>query len=183
MTMSESRTPPTGAIVRARAGETLSVVGGNDASMRSDWPQEDFLAWLDGLKAQLGLPSDYQLASHLGIPHTLISGWRSGRQRPSLETLIKIAPRVGEDPRRLWVLAGHVNAVDVGLLAEDAAPRIDLNLPDELVEAIALYRRPDLTKEDEARFKWGLRNFTQGFLAELASRQPSNHPRSGKRAG
>lgn len=108
---------------------------------RTDWPQGAFLRWLDELKESLGLPSDLQLAQHLGIGHTLISGWRNGRQRPSQGTLTTIAAATGDDPRRLWVLAGIATPQEVGL----AGAKPPEPLPQEINDLIALYRRSDKT--------------------------------------
>lgn len=108
-------------------------------STSSEWPQRQFLAWLDELKERLDVPSDYQLAQRLGIGHTLISGWRNGRQRPSIGTLTAIATATGDDARRLWVLAGAVPADNVGL-SQQPAPE---PLPREIEDLIALYHRSD----------------------------------------
>ena len=127
--------------VRVRADKTARVSAGHHASVptQTSWPKANFLQWLDELKDSLGLPSDLQLAQHLGIGHTLISGWRNGRQRPSQGTLTTIAGRTGDDPRQLWVLAGVATAAEVGL----EGTRVPEPLPKEINDLIALYRRSD----------------------------------------
>lgn len=136
---------PTWAIIgptdRVRTNKTDQDLNGHSGRVptRTDWPQATFLKWLDQLKDSLGLPSDLQLAQHLGIGHTLISGWRNGRQRPSTGTLTAIASATGEDPRHLWVLAGVATAQEVGLAGRPAPDP----LPREITDLIALYRRSD----------------------------------------
>lgn len=115
---------------------------------RPDWPQEEFLAWLTATKRRLQIASDNQLATHLGIGHTLISGWKNNKQRPSFETLIQIAGVLDMDARQLWVLAGLVTPGQVGLLDEDQLTRAP-ELPAAVVELLDLLGDPRL--DDAAR--------------------------------
>lgn len=148
---------------------------------RGDWPQEDFLRWLDAVCAQLNLGSDNQLASHLGIGHTLISGWRHGRQRPSIQTLNQIAQVLGEDPRRLWVLAGIFNPLDIGLMDESAAPSLQADLPSEIHDLIALFRDDSLAEVDREALRQHVAFLVAGVRAKLpdASDRTSRRRRAG----
>lgn len=148
---------------------------------RTEWPQHDFLDWLDATKRRLGLHRDAHLADHLGIGHTLISNWRSNKQRPSMETLNKIAAVLHEDPRRLWVLAGWTNAVDVGLLADDTAT-VEPPLPDEVEQLIQLLRDERLDDDDRRYFLRAVRGVCEGVLADLSRRGQAAQPRVPKQS-
>jgi len=132
-----------------RIHETSQGVGRDDDTVqtRDDWPRVEFLTWLDAIKRNLGAGSDYQLAQRLGIGHTLISGWRSGRQRPSVQKLNIIAERLGEDPRRLWVLAGCADAAVIGLLDDDG-PSTTYVVPNEIQRLLDLYNDRRLSQDD-----------------------------------
>jgi transcriptional regulator with XRE-family HTH domain len=123
-----------------RSGETIGMRrrDHDDVAIRDDWPQQEFLAWLDAIKKGLGLRSDNQLAARLGIGHTLISGWRHGHQRPSMGACKKIADALGEDHRRLLVLAGLADAIEMGLL-DDVMPVVPRTIPEEIERLIDLY--------------------------------------------
>ncbi len=106
----------------------------------SVWPKVEFLAWLDATKKQLGLRNDSAFARHVGIGHTLISGWRHDRQRPSTGTLATIATVLGLDPRSLWVLAGLVPAAEAGPALPPPLPV----LPPELGDLVTVFYDPRL---------------------------------------
>lgn len=166
-------------LVGVRTDETLQLVQEQTACVptRSDWPRDEFLAWLDETKARLGIRSDYQLAQHFDIGHTLISGWRNGRQRPSIPTLSQIASVLGEDARKLWVLAGTVDAADVGL-AEAAPPVVRRALPEELQNLIATYFDERLDERDREAIRRHVRILDQTVRSELAARPEAKQPRS-----
>lgn len=173
MTVHDLHRPSLIAVGGARTGETSppSVLDHVCVGTRNDWPQAEFVAWLDGVRRQLGLPSDYQLARHLGISHTLISGWRGGRQQPSMQTLSSMAAVLEEDPRRLWVLAGHANAIDVGLLDDDATPRMPApELPDEIVDLIQVYGDERMTDDDRSAVRGWVATLVRGIRADLNER-------------
>lgn len=172
MTIAELPGPVLTDLVRVRTRETRPPRVLDDACVptRSDWPQDEFLAWLDAYKRRKRIRSDYQLAAHLGIGHTLISGWRNGRQKPSIETLNRVAAVTGDDPRELWVLAGAANASDVGLLGERQL-QTGPDLPVEFEELIALYGSAELTDADRAAVLRHVDLLRQGILADLERRR------------
>lgn len=55
-------------------------------------------AYLDAVKAQLNLTSDYQLAKALEIPRQSVPGIRSGERAFALDTLYRIAITLQLDP-------------------------------------------------------------------------------------
>lgn len=55
-------------------------------------------AYLDAVKAQLGITSDYQLAKSLGIPNANIPGLRDHSRKVSNELAFKIAITLQLDP-------------------------------------------------------------------------------------
>jgi transcriptional regulator with XRE-family HTH domain len=141
---------------------------------QDSWPYAEFIAWLDSVKTQRKLTSDLQLAQFFGINHSLISGWRNRRQRPSIETLTGIANTLGIDPRPLWVLAGQANAADLGL-NEDATEELtrDARRPAEFDELLAVYEDPRMTDEDQAFVLRQLHGITLSIEAELNARDGS----------
>jgi transcriptional regulator with XRE-family HTH domain len=140
------------------------------------WPREEFVAWLDAVKARLGLEKDAHLAEYFGIGHTLISNWRSGKQRPSMATLSTMAAALKEDPRELWVLAGWYNAVDLGLVEVDAPT--GGGPPVELRRLAEVYDDPRMDDEDRAAMLNAVRMVYLGVLADLdqRDRRESSHP-------
>lgn len=165
---------PPAKVVSLHTSKTIDVPGEEDArvSARKDpvWPErEAFLGWLDDVKRRLSLGSDNQLAQYFSIGHTLISNWRNGRQRPSMETLTQIARSVGEDPRRLWILGGIAEAADVGLDERDlilASPA----LPIEVEQLLGVLADARLSEQDRADVLRHVRLITVGVLADLAER-------------
>jgi transcriptional regulator with XRE-family HTH domain len=155
-------------------------------STREPWPQDEFLQWLEAVKRRLGLPSDYALAQHLGIGHTLISGWKNGRQRPSVETLTRMATVLDEDPRSLWVLAGQADAAGVGLTADDiAATRRTADRPQEFDDVLTAYFDPRMTEQDRADVRRQMRLLALGILTDLGDRQQaaSGQPERRRKTG
>lgn len=148
---------------------------------RPDWPQQDFLAWLDATKKAHGIKSDNQLALHWGIGHTLISGWKSNKQRPSIETLIQIASVENMDVRHLWVLAGIVSPGEVGLL-DDTQPPQPIELPAAVVELLDLLDDPRLDHAAREQLLGTVRVLVAGHRAELPGEPPRRIGRSGRKA-
>jgi transcriptional regulator with XRE-family HTH domain len=101
--------------------------------------REPFLRWLDRVKEQHGMASDNKLAEMLGWNHTKLHGWRTGRQRPSFTSLTELAGILGEEPRKLWVLAGLASAEEAGL---EGSPEPQ-PLPRPIQELIDVYWRSD----------------------------------------
>lgn len=106
-----------------------------------NWPREDFLNWLDREKDRANFKNDFELAEAAGISHSSISGWRTGRQRPSTVTLSKVAQALGVKSREAWLKAGAMAPSD---LERASTPTIR--------EDIALIARaiedPDTSPED-----------------------------------
>lgn len=64
-----------------------------------------FAQWLDVTMANRRIKGRI-LADKLGVDDSAVSRWRNGRSVPSLETLMKLATVLNEDPIRLAVTAG-----------------------------------------------------------------------------
>ncbi len=86
----------------------------------ADWPREEFFAWFDQERSRLraDLPNDFAIAKAAGMSHTTLSGWRSGRQAPTMQRLASLAQVLGIDHREVWVRAGLMSPEDVGLLQD-----------------------------------------------------------------
>lgn len=134
---------------------------------------------MDAVKRRRDIPSDFALAQRWGIGHTLISGWRSSRQRPSIETLTKIAVVEQMDARTLWVLAGLVSPADVGLL-DNVNPVQPVALPAELVELRDLLDDPRLDASARAQLLGTVRVLVAGTRAGLSG-EPPRHGGSSRR--
>lgn len=153
---------------------------------RDPWPRDEFLQWFDATKRRLNLPSDNAAAKHFGIGHTLISGWRNDRQRPSIETLTRMASILEEDPRSLWVLAGQADAVGVGLTVDDlAATRRAAEMPAEFSNLLNAYFDARMTERDRTDVRRQIQLLTLGILTDLQQReqpataQPDRRRRTG----
>lgn len=189
MTVIDHPQPTPIKFVRLLTSKTIDGLTSNDDCVptRKDpsWPQEEFLAWLDAVRdRKFRLPNDLQLAERLGIGHSLISNWRHGRQRPSMEILTKVARATGEDPRRLWVLAGIVDAADCGL-DDDNPPVVQRQIPAELEQLADALDDPRLDKRDHADALGAVRLIDTGVRAAAAQRdkrQPGGGP-SRRQAG
>ena len=65
------------------------------------------IAFLQGLMRRRGqLPS--QLAAHLGVSHTSVSRWLSGKDKPNFTSCVKIATYAGVPLERLFYILGYV---------------------------------------------------------------------------
>ena len=65
------------------------------------------IAFLQGLMRRRGqLPS--QLAARLGVSHTSVNRWLSGKDKPSVASCVKIATYAGVPLERLLYLLGYV---------------------------------------------------------------------------
>ncbi len=62
------------------------------------------------------LPS--QLAAHLGVSHTSVSRWLSGKDRPSFASCVKLATYAGVPLERISYLIGHMIPVGDNKTAE-----------------------------------------------------------------
>ena len=54
--------------------------------------------WLDTIKAQAGISSDYGLAKRLNKRQTTLSNYRSGRSLPDAEIIMQLCELSGDDP-------------------------------------------------------------------------------------
>jgi transcriptional regulator with XRE-family HTH domain len=162
--------PPTRETGDPDAGEDDHVAAAGD---RPGWPQQDFLAWLDSIKVQLGCRYDSQLAERLGIYQSNISSWRKGKQRPSMETIDAIADALGyEDHRVLWVLAGLVHASRVGLLEEETTP--PPRVPSEVERLLEVIWDPDLPDSERERLLWSVETIADGAACRTASEKQAS---------
>jgi len=58
--------------------------------------------YLDQVKAELGLPSDYALSKLLGLTHQSIQQYRSGRSSLGVETSMKVGEILGIDGHKVY---------------------------------------------------------------------------------
>jgi DNA-binding XRE family transcriptional regulator len=58
--------------------------------------------YLDQVKAERGLPSDYALAKLLGLTHTSIIQYRNGRAALGIETSMKVGEILGVDGHAVY---------------------------------------------------------------------------------
>lgn len=80
----------------------------NVACVRTvDWPErEAFIAHLDRLKKARGFRYDAALAEAADFHPSVISNWRSGKQRPSLSSIVQLAGALDVDKYDLAARAG-----------------------------------------------------------------------------
>ncbi|MEV4767754.1 helix-turn-helix domain-containing protein [Micromonospora humida] len=72
-----------------------------------DWPQHaDFIAHLDRLKEARGIRYDAALAEAAEFHPSVLSNWRSGKQRPSLTNITKLATALDVNAHDLAARAG-----------------------------------------------------------------------------
>lgn len=183
MTATSVHDPPTLRILRVRTDKTIDGTTSQDVCVPTprDWPHTEFVQWLDATKRRLGLEKDSHLAEHLGVGHTLISNWRSGKQRPSWDGLLGVARALGIDVRPLWVLAGYIGPGDVGLVDDTDEAALQAQ-PIEIQRLLEVYTDPRMDTADRAAILNAVRMVYQGVLADLSERdRPSLKPR--RRAG
>lgn len=75
--------------------------------MRKD--AKDFANWLDMTMENMGT-SNRDLASMVGVHDSVVSRWRSGRTKPTMENLDKIASALDVDVVRLAATAGYMDS-------------------------------------------------------------------------
>lgn len=86
------------------------------ARMHTDWPVQEFSDLLDRLRARSGHRTLVSLADKAEISHSTLSSWRSGRQRPTLDNIRKVAKVLGVEPAVLAQAAGY-DLSDLGIAA------------------------------------------------------------------
>lgn len=114
-----------------------------------EWPErEAFIAHLDRLKQQRGIRYDVALAEMADISHSAISNWRSGKQRPSLTAITRIAAALDVDKHDLAARAGVAEG-----FAQASTPT---QLPPELELLLDQYQTADSNRRAEllARVAW-----------------------------
>lgn len=72
----------------------------------------DFVKYLEGVKAKLGISSDRQFAGQIGVSQSFMSNMMAGWQVPEDDTCIKIAKLAGDNPERIILLARKSKASD-----------------------------------------------------------------------
>lgn len=103
-----SGSPPSSATMRDRTHVTGRARVGQDARVRTvEWPQKgEFIAHLDRLKDARGIRYDAALAEMAEFHPSVISNWRSGKQRPSLTNITKLAAALDVNAHDLAARAG-----------------------------------------------------------------------------
>ncbi|WP_221449006.1 helix-turn-helix domain-containing protein [Micromonospora polyrhachis] len=107
-----------------------------------EWPErESFIAHLDRLKKSRGFRYDIALAEAAEISHSAISNWRSGKQRPSLAAIGKLAAALDVDQRDLAARAGVAEGF--------THASMPTQLPPELETLFDQYQTADPSRRDE----------------------------------
>lgn len=70
---------------------------------------EAFAAWLDATMSNKRVMGRV-LAEKVGVNDSAVSRWRAGTAVPAMDTLVRIAEVFGEEPLRLAVTAGLLDA-------------------------------------------------------------------------
>ncbi len=109
--------------------------------MTGDTVSAEFIAYLKELMRRRGrLPS--QLAAALGVSHTSISRWLSGKDRPSFASCVKLANYTGEPLRRVLQIVGYLTplekttASELPAFKEYAKRKYPKELDDDMVTLI-----------------------------------------------
>lgn len=136
--------------VRERTHVTGRAFVGDPVRVRTvEWPErEAFIAHLDRLKQQRGIRYDVALAEMADISHSAISNWRSGKQKPSLVAIMKLADALDVDKQDLAARAGVAEG-----LARASTPT---QLPPELELLLDQYQTADPNRRAEllSRVAW-----------------------------
>jgi len=109
--------------------------------LTSDTVSAEFIAYLQELMRLRGrLPS--QFATDLGVSHTSVSRWLSGKDRPSLVSCIKLANYTGVPLQRVLQIVGYLmpleetTASELPYFQEYAKRKYPQELDDDLVTLI-----------------------------------------------
>lgn len=97
-------------VTRRTATSTIVRVG-----TRDEWLEikDGFFAWFDRAKDEANFTYDSDVAKAAGMSHTSISGWRSGRQRPTAKSLSDVARVLNKSAQEAWAKAGLMTASDI----------------------------------------------------------------------
>lgn len=103
-----SGSSPSTAEMRDHTHVTGRAVVPNVLRVRTvDWPErESFVAHLDRLKRARSIRYDSALAEMAEFHPSVISNWRSGKQRPSLTSIVQLAEALDVDKHDLAARAG-----------------------------------------------------------------------------
>ncbi len=109
--------------------------------MTGDTVSAEFIAFLQELMRRRGrLPS--QLAAAVGVSHTSVSRWLSGKDRPSLVSCVKLANYAGVPLQRVLQIGGYLmpleetTASELPDFQEYAKRKYPQELDDDLVTLI-----------------------------------------------
>lgn len=92
-----------------------------------DWPErEAFIAHLDRLKDARGFRYDAALAEAAEISHSAISNWRSGKQKPSLTAITKLAAALDVNAHDLAARAGVAEGFAQASTPTQLPPELEL---------------------------------------------------------
>lgn len=138
-----STTDVTSENVRAGTHVTARVAVPNLVRVRTvEWPERDaFVAHLDRLKDARGYRYDVALAEAADISHSAISNWRSGKQKPSLTAITKLAAALDVNAHDLAARAGVAEG-----FAQASTPT---QLPPELETLIDHYQAAEPNRRAE----------------------------------
>ncbi|MFE9192020.1 helix-turn-helix domain-containing protein [Micromonospora sp. NPDC007208] len=107
-----------------------------------EWPERDaFIAHLDRLKEARGFRYDVALAEAADVSHSAISNWRSGKQKPSLTAITKLAAALDVNPHDLAARAGVAEG-----FAQASTPT---QLPPELETLLDHYQTAESNRRAE----------------------------------
>lgn len=140
----------------------------------SDWPMEEFCAYLSAKRDAAGFASDAALARAADIDPSLISNWRNGNAQPSRKSLDKLAPVLKVRRMNLWIVAGIADEED---LTSPPPSELD-DAPDVILDLLTLYRDPQMTEEDRASLRKWLTYQIAGVRSELGARTVPKDRRS-----
>lgn len=143
-----------GANVRERSHVTGRATVPNLVRVRTvDWPERDaFIAHLDRLKDQRGFRYDVALAEAADISHSAISNWRSGKQRPSLTAITKLAAALDVNAHDLAARAGVAEGFAQASTPTQLPPQLELLI--DQYQTADPNRRAELLSKVEFISEW-----------------------------
>lgn len=108
--------------------------------------------FLDAVRARHGLKSDYQLAKLLGVSHTRVSNWRTGRNTFDDETALQVAALLMENPAYVLasVSAERARVEGVREVWEDLAKKLAGVVAALVLVQFALFLWGDVSVADHA---------------------------------
>lgn len=123
------RPPP--ARLRAQTHVTGPRKTHNLVRMRTQlggWNREAFFAWLDQRIKVVNppIPDMQTLADMSKISHSALSNWRSGKYKPSLESLAALAPVLKVAKEYIWARAGLVSGDLREMITEEDHAGLDV---------------------------------------------------------